>query len=70
MTRSVFTMPSDLSAVGVTRKPSFSRANGASRKKDRMVMMENRLMLSRDPCGCCTTSQHGRPVGGMGSGSA
>lgn len=50
MTRSVLTIPKDLRAVGVTKKPSFRRAKGASRKNDRMVMMENRLMLSREPC--------------------
>ena len=36
------------------KPPSRSRAKGVSRRKERMVMMENRLMLSREPFEPCT----------------
>ena len=39
-------------------KPSLSRANGAKRKKERMVMTENKLMLSSEPCKRAKTSHH------------
>ncbi len=45
-------MPRMAEALKV-KPPSRSRATGVSRKKDRMVMMENRLMLSREPFEPC-----------------
>lgn len=43
-----------LMAVALNEKPpSRMRAIGVSRRKDRMVMMEKRLMLSRDPFEPC-----------------
>ncbi len=54
MTRLGSRMPMFLMAVALNEKPpSRMRAIGVSRRKDRMVMMENRLMLSRDPFEPC-----------------
>ncbi len=44
-------MPMDCMAEGVSmRPPSRIKAMGVSSKKDRIVISENRLMLSREPC--------------------
>ncbi len=54
MTRLGSRMPMPRMAEALKVKPpSRSRATGVSRKKDRMVMMENRLMLSREPFEPC-----------------
>ncbi len=44
------TRPAARMAAGVKRTPSVSSATGSSRKKEMMVMQENRLMLSSVPC--------------------
>jgi hypothetical protein len=36
--------------AGVSLTPSVTRVSGRRRKKARIVMMEKRLMLSREPC--------------------
>ena len=48
--------PAARMAPGVKRTPSTSSATGASRKKEMMVMQENRLMLSSVPCATKTSS--------------
>ena len=54
MTRlgSMMPMPRMADALKVN-PPSRRSATGANRKKDRMVMMENRLILSREPLEPC-----------------
>jgi hypothetical protein len=36
--------------AGVSLTPSVARVSGRRRKKARMVIMEKRLMLCREPC--------------------
>ncbi len=46
---SMFT-PAAAMAAGVKRTPSVNSTMGMVRKKDAMVIRENRLMLSIEPC--------------------
>ena len=60
--------PAARMAPGVNWTPSTNSATGASRKKEMMVMQENRLMLSSVPCAAASApsgstercSVHGR----------
>jgi hypothetical protein len=62
ITKSGFATPKDFKPAGVKVTPSFKRATGASRKKDKIVMMENRLMLSSPPYKkSCTHHQYSSP---------
>jgi hypothetical protein len=46
----VSTTPRADKPLCVSWNPSLASVKGASKKKDMMVMMENRLMLSKAPC--------------------
>ncbi len=60
MTRlgSMMPMPCMADALKV-KPPSRSSATGANRKNDRMVMMENKLMLSKEPFEPCRGQECG-----------
>ena len=63
----LFTIPMDCMAEGVNLTPSSSSVTGAKMKKDMMVMMLNRLMLSNrtDPCAhthCVSVCEHDMPA--------
>lgn len=45
---SIFTLTADCKNVGVALTPSVKKVTGAKRKNDITVMIEKRLMLSKD----------------------
>ena len=48
----IVTLTADCKYVGVILTPSVKKVTGANRKKDITVMIEKRLMLSKDSWPC------------------